>query len=361
MRFPMTTASRAGLLLVNLGTPDSPRPADVRPFLREFLMDPRVIDIPTWRRWLLVNLAILPFRTRRSAKAYAEIWTDRGSPLLFHSRDLAERARERLGPDVEVEPAMRYGSPSIGHGLARLRRRGVDRIVVFPLYPQYSAATTGSTLEKAFSEAAKPWNVPYLQIVPPFYDHPRFIEACSALARPRLERLRPELLFFSFHGLPERQVRLGDDTGAHCLETPDCCERIDQVNRNCYRAQCLATARLIADRLGVPGERRRVCFQSRLGRTPWLRPYTDEVLAEEARRGCRRAAVLCPSFVVDCLETLEEIGLRGLATWKRNGGETLELIPALNATEPWVDAAVAIARESTPWLGPRTAAGSADG
>jgi ferrochelatase len=346
----MTTANKSGLLLVNLGTPESPRPADVRPFLREFLMDPRVIDIPAWRRWLIVNLLILPFRPRQSGEAYAKIWTDRGSPLLFHTRDLAEGVRRKLGSSVRVEVAMRYGKPSIAAALRRLRDDGIDRIVVFPLYPQYSSAATGSTVEKVFAEASKLWNVPYLQVVPPFYDHPAFVDACSHVARPYLERLDPEKVFFSFHGLPERQVRKSDDSGSHCLSRDDCCARITQVNRNCYRAQCLATARLIAERLGVAEDKRVVCFQSRLGRTPWLKPYTDLVLAEQARRGCRRVAILSPAFVADCLETTEELGIRGVETWKENGGEALELVPAVNATEPWIDAVVTIARETTPWL-----------
>ena len=348
----MTASQRTGLLLVNLGTPASPRPSDVRPYLREFLMDPRVIDIPAWRRWLIVNLLILPFRPRQSGEAYEKVWTDRGSPLLFHTLDLAEGVQRRLGDRTRVEVAMRYGAPSISTALGRLRDDGIDRIVVFPLYPQYSSAATGSTVEKVFAEAARLWNTPYIQIVPPFYDHPAFIDACRRVARPRLEALRPEKVFFSFHGLPERQVRKSDESreGAHCLARPDCCEQIVPANRNCYRAQCVATARRVADGLGIPEERRVICFQSRLGRTPWLKPYTDVVLAEQARAGCRRAAILSPAFVADCLETIEELGMRGVETWREHGGETLELIPAVNSTEPWIDAAVTIARESTTWL-----------
>jgi len=347
----MTSTNRTGLLLVNLGTPDSPRTADVRTYLREFLTDPRVIDIPTWRRWLIVNLLILPFRPAQSSEAYAKIWTDRGSPLLFHTEDLAGGVRDRLGETTRVEVAMRYGRPSIPDGLRRLRDAGIDRVVVFPLYTQYSSAATGSTLEKVFAEASKLWNVPYLQIVPPFYDHPAFIDACCRVARPRLERLDPEKVFFSFHGLPERQVRKSDESGgSHCLTRDGCCDRIVTANRNCYRAQCMATARRIAEGLGIAEEKRVICFQSRLGRTPWLRPYTDHVLAEEARRGCRRAAILSPAFVADCLETIEELGIRGVGMWRENGGETLELVPAVNATEPWIDAVVTIARENATGL-----------
>lgn len=346
----MAPGDRPGLLLINLGTPRSPLPGDVRPYLREFLSDRRVIDIPAWRRWLIVNLFILPFRPRKSAEAYSKIWTDQGSPLLIHSRELASKVQRRLGESVVVELAMRYGEPSIAAGLERLRSQGVRRIVVFPLYPQYSSATTGSSVEKAFSEASKLWNVPYLQVVPPFYDHPAYIEACSEMARPAIEELRPERVFLSFHGVPERQIRRGDPSGSHCLRQETCCDTILDVNADCYRAQCIATARLVGDALAVPPERRVVCFQSRLGRTPWIRPYTDELVREEARRGVKRAVILSPAFVADCLETLEELGIRAAEEFMRHGGERLVLAPCVNASDSWADAVVRIARESSPWM-----------
>jgi ferrochelatase len=247
---------------------------------------------------------------------------------------------------------MRYGNPSIASALDRLRDRNVERLVVFPLYPQNSEATTGSTLDKVRKEAAGSWAPDAIRIVPPFYDHPAFIEALAGLAGPLIERAGPERVFLSFHGLPERQIRKADRGGAHCLIRPDCCERIGEANRDCYRAQCYATARLLADRLALPDERRVVCFQSRLGRTPWIRPYTDEVLADAARAGCRRAVILSPAFVADCLETLEELGLRAAETWREHGGESLELVPCLNAGDEWADAVVRIAREAARgWLG----------
>jgi len=340
---------RTGLLLINLGTPDSPAPSDVRPYLREFLSDPRVLDIPDWKRWLVLNLFILPFRPRASGEAYEKIWTDRGSPLLFHTRDLAAKVRERL-PQVVVEPAMRYGNPSIASALERLRARDVERIVVFPLYPQYSSAATGSSIEKVFQSASTLWNVPYLQVVPPFYDHPGFIEPAAALARPVLERVRPERVYFSFHGLPERHVKKSDSSGRHCLAADDCCRRIVEANRHCYRAQCWATARALAGRLEIPEDRYAVCFQSRLGRDPWIRPYTDVLLEQEARK-LKRAVLLSPAFVADCLETLEELAIRAVESWKLHGGETLEVVPCVNAGDAWADAVVAIARQSTTWLG----------
>lgn len=343
---------RPGLLLVNLGTPDRPDPPAVRRYLREFLSDPRVIDLPTWRRWLLLNLVILPFRPRRSAEAYAKIWTQRGSPLLVHGQELAAKLQQRLGSRAAVELGMRYGQPSIPAALERLRSQGVSRVVVFPLYPQYSSASTGSTLERVFACAGKLWNVPYLQVVPPFYGHPAFIDACVEIARPHLDRLRTERVFFSFHGLPERHVLKGDESGAHCLRTEGCCGTIVAANRSCYRAHCVATATLIADRLQIPHEQRIICFQSRLGRDPWIRPYTDEVVAQQARKGVKQALILSPAFVADCLETLEELGIRAAASWRENGGQHLEVVPCLNATDVWVDALMTIAGQPDAWLSP---------
>jgi ferrochelatase len=341
---------RVGLLLVNLGTPDSPTPKDVRPYLREFLMDPRVIDVPAFQRWLIVNLAILPFRPRQSAEAYAQIWTDRGSPLLYHGRDLQQKVQHRMGDGVVVELAMRYGRPSIETALERFAAEGIRRIVVFPLFPQYSSAANGSAQQKVMEAAAVRTNVPDLLFVPPFYDHPAFIDAFAEAVAPVVEAESPERVYFSFHGLPERQVLKSDDTGQHCLRSDDCCASVGPNNSNCYRAQCFTTARLLGERLGLPEERRVVCFQSRLGRTPWIRPYTDEVLAEDARAGVKRGVILSPAFVADCLETIEELGMRGVETWKENGGESLALAPCVNADDRWADAVVRIARESARWL-----------
>ena len=346
----MAHTDRTGLLLVNLGTPESPQPRDVRPYLREFLSDPRVIDIGALPRWLLLNLFILPFRPRTSGEAYEKIWTERGSPLLFHTKDLAAKVQNRFGATVVVDFAMRYGNPSIADVLLRFKQRAVDRIVVFPLYPQYSSAATGSSIEKVFLEASRLWNTPFLQVVPPFYDHPAFIDSCVGLTRPILDEAPWEKVLFSFHGLPERHCVKSDDTGAHCLKRDDCCDRMVEANRNCYRAQCFATARALADGLNVPPERRIVCFQSRLGRTPWIRPYTDEVVVELAKQGVKRAVILSSAFVADCLETIEELGIRAADSFKAAGGETLRLVPSVNATDVWADGVVTLARESSAWL-----------
>ena len=342
----MERADGTGLLLLNLGTPSGTETSDLRRYLRQFLFDPRVVDIPTLPRWLVLNLFILPRRPAKSAALYKKIWTDRGSPLLFHTVDLTRKVQERLGPQVVVDFAMRYGEPSIEAALERMTTRGLERIVLFPLYPQYASATTGSTLDAIYGWAAKRWNVPNLQVVPPFYDHPAFIDAFAKVARPHLEGFDAERVYFSFHGLPERQIFKGDPTGTHCLKREDCCESIGRVNCNCYRAHCVATARALGERLGIPEANRRICFQSRLGKQPWIGPATDALLKQEAAAGCKRAAILSPAFVADCLETLEELGMQAAETWRENGGETLRLIPCPNADDTWAEAVVTIAQDA---------------
>lgn len=327
-----------GVLLINLGTPDAPESGPVRRYLREFLSDPRVIDINPVARKLLLEAVILPVRPARSAEAYRKVWTDKGSPLLVESLALVDRVREALGPGVPVELGMRYGNPSLGAALGKLVAARADRIAVAPLYPQYSSAATGSSLEEVFRQAGRLDVVPNLSVLPPFYDDPQFIEAFARQGRPVLEREKPDHVLFSFHGLPERQVRRSDPTGRHCLQSADCCDVMVDANRDCYRAQCFATARSLAERLALPQGGYTVCFQSRLGSTPWIKPYTDLVLPELAARGLKRLAVFCPAFVADCLETLEEIGLRAREQWLGLGGESLALVPSLNASPAWVTA-----------------------
>jgi ferrochelatase len=322
----------------------------VRPYLREFLSDPRVFDMAAWKRWLILNLFILPRRPVASGAAYAKIWTERGSPLLFHTKDLAAKVQARLGGSAVVEVAMRYGKPSIREAMLRFADRGLSRVVLFPLYPQYSSAATGSSVQEAFAVASELWSVPYLQVVPPFWDHPAYIDACAEKARPVLASIDAERVFFSFHGLPERHVRKSDRTGTHCLRRDDCCDHVGDANADCYRAQCFATARALAMALGVPQEKRVVCFQSRLGGDPWIRPFTDELVRRAAEDGVKRAVILSPAFVADCLETLEELGIRAAEDFRAHGGEKLELVPAPNSSDSWADAVVTIAREASAWL-----------
>ena len=260
---------KTGLLLINLGTPDDTSTSSVRRYLREFLSDPRVLDIGPIGRWMLLNLIILPTRPKKSAEAYRLVWhAEHGSPLLMHSRALATGVAAQLGDDWHVELAMRYGNPSIDSALGKLRAAGVDRIVVLPLFPQYASSSTGSAVEKVFELARTQWNVPWLDIVPPFYDDAGFLDAFAAIGNKTFSESAPDHVLFSFHGLPERQIRKSDDSGAHCFQD-GCCDAITSTNRNCYRAQCYATARDIAARMGLGDVDYTVTFQSRLGRTRW--------------------------------------------------------------------------------------------
>jgi ferrochelatase len=331
-----------GLLLINLGTPDEPTTPAVRRYLREFLSDPRVLDISAVGRALLLNAVILPTRPAKSAAAYRSIWdAKRGSPLLYHSRDLASGVATALGSGWQVELAMRYGSPSIPDALTALQRAACARIVVLPLYPQYASSSTGTSLERVMELVGKQWTVPAVDFVPAFYVDPGFLGAFEAVARPALVEAKADHVLFSFHGLPERQIAKTDVTGSTCT-FGDCCERL--ANPSCYRAQCVATARALAGRLGLDKDTYTICFQSRLGRTPWIRPHTDVVIDELAKAGKKRLAVLCPAFVADCLETVEEIGIRAVEQFKAGGGEHLALVPSLNATPAWVEAVAAMAR-----------------
>ena len=333
-----------GLLLSNLGTPDDPSPGSVRRYLREFLSDPRVLDIGAVGRWALLNFIILPTRPKKSAEAYAKVWTERGSPLLAYSLELKDAMQAKLGDAWMVELGMRYGKPSLAEALARFSARGVDRIVFAPLYPQYASSSTGSSVEALYQLASARWVTPSIATLPAFYDDAGFVRAFAAVGRPVIEEARPDHVLFSYHGLPERQVMKSDDTGQHCLKSERCCEQIVVANRNCYRAQCYATTRALVSELGLSVPHT-VSFQSRLGRTPWIKPYTDFVMPELAKQGVRRLAVFCPAFVADCLETLEEIGLRAKRDWSALGGESLTLVPSLNATPAWVDALVHLVRK----------------
>jgi len=338
---------KPGVLLVNLGTPDAPATPEVRRYLREFLSDPRVIDINPVGRAALLNLIILPLRPRKSASAYREVWMEEGSPLLVHGKALAAGVAERL-PEAEVVLAMRYGNPSIQAGIQALADRGCDELVIMPLFPQYASSSTGSAVEKVYQEAGKLWNTPFVRVVPPFYADPAFVDAFAHVARPILSERNYDHVLFSYHGVPERHVTKSDPTGAHCKVKADCCATITSANRQCYSAHCYATTRAIVAALDLKPDEHSVAFQSRLGRTPWIRPYTDEVVPELAKKGVKNLAVFCPSFVADCLETIEEIGMRAEEDFKEAGGETLTLIPSLNGTEAWLDGAADLIRRQLP-------------
>jgi ferrochelatase len=336
---------KTGVLLINLGSPEAPTTAAVRPYLREFLSDPRVIDIAAPLRWLLLNAIILPTRPSKSAEAYAQVWTPEGSPLLVHSRAFAAKMTVELGDEYVVGLGMRYGNPSIPAVLDELLRQPLKELVVVPLYPQYASSSTGTALEVVLRELSTRWNIPPVRVTPPFFDNPGYLDAMAENAAPRLAAFKPDHVLFSYHGLPERQIVKSECAPGHCLAKDDaCCATLDARNAYCYRAQSFATTRALVSRLGLDPAHVSTAFQSRLGRTPWIKPYTDEVLETLAHAGVKRLSVFSPSFVADCLETLEELTIRAAETFIEAGGEALELVPALNANDAWVRAAAGIIR-----------------
>jgi ferrochelatase len=333
-----------GVLFLQLGTPDSTRVKDVRRYLREFLSDPRVLDMPAPARALLLNAVILPFRPRRSAEAYEKIWTEQGSPLLVNTAALAARVSRLLGDRYRVAVGMRYRHPSIEAAVSELTAAGCDRIVVFPLFPQYASASGGSASAKALEVIASRRNMPGVATIQPFFDDAGFLRASAGVARPLLDEFRPDHVLFSYHGLPETQIRKSDVGGAWCLEAESCCDAMIDANRFCYRAQCFATTRGLAAELGLGADTYSTAFQSRLAGQKWIEPYTDVEMAEFRRRGVRRLAILTPSFTADCLETLEEIGIRGRLQWNRLGGEELLLVPCVNAAPEWAEVVADVVR-----------------
>jgi ferrochelatase len=325
--------SRRGVLLVNLGSPASPSIRDVRRYLREFLMDRRVLDAPYLIRLFVVRALILPFRPKQSAEAYQKIWTREGSPLLVISRKVQEKLQSQTALPVEL--AMRYGVPSIWRALVRLHQIGVKDLLLIPLFPHYAMSSYETAVERA--RALQRRVAPGLRLAaqPPYFDHPDYITALSESAADPLRRGSDHLLF-SFHGVPERHLRKSDPTKSHCLSSPDCCQVSSPAQATCYRAQCLRTAQAFVARTHVPSHS--VAFQSRLGRDPWLRPYTDQELTRLAQDGVERLSVICPAFVSDCLETLEEIGMRGRSLFLEAGGKDFQLIPCLNDHPLWITA-----------------------
>ena len=320
---------KTGVLLVNLGTPDSPHPKDVKRYLTEFLTDGRVIDLPPVRRNLLVRGVIIPKRYKQSAALYKSIWGKEGSPLLFHGKKVETLLQNRLGEEYRVQLAMRYQNPSIEKGLNALK--GCLRLVVIPLFPQYASATTGSVHQKVFEVLSK-WNViPEVRFISNYPDHPKMIEAFASRGKEwELENF--DHFVFSYHGLPQRQIHKGDQKGI-CLKVKDCC----QNNPTCYAAQCNATTLGITKKLGIPEGKWSHTYQSRLGKSPWIEPYTDKVLKRLATEGRKKVLVFCPSFVADCLETLEEIGSQYKQEFQASGGETLELVKGLNDHPKWIE------------------------
>ncbi len=325
--------SNKGVLLVNLGSPNSPAVPDVRRYLREFLMDGRVLDVPWLIRFGIVHLAILPTRPRQSAHAYQQIWTPAGSPLIVTSQAVRTELQRRL--PIPVELAMRYQNPSIAHALGNLRDRGVAECLVIPLFPHYAMSSYETAVVRVQELQAKIAPQMAFRVQPPYYADPDYVRALVGSAAEYLKQDYDHLLF-SFHGIPERHLRKSDPTGTHCLALPNCCEGENPAHATCYRSQCYKTVAAFVKLAGVKNYS--VAFQSRLGRDPWLKPYTDLELPRLAAAGVKQLLVICPAFVSDCLETIEEIRLRGRAAFIAAGGKDLRQIPCLNDHPLWLEA-----------------------
>lgn len=340
----MPSKQMTGVLLVNLGTPDSFKPKDVFRYLIEFLTDKRVLDFHWLKRQCLVRGLLVPFRYKQSSKQYQQLWTKEGSPLLVHGYAVQRQLQEVLGKEFKVALAMRYRNPSIRSGLEELQAAHVKEIVVFPFFPQYASATTGSVHQKVMDHV-KHWQViPKLTFINSYPTHPALIESFYVRAQQYPLQSYDHILF-SFHGLPERQIlKLG------CLQpclTSQCCQEIDVKNQFCYKAQCEATARAIAKKLNILPDRYTISFQSRLGKEPWIQPYTLDVIRKGAKQRWKKVLVFCPAFVCDCLETTYEIGHEYRKEFKEKGGEELQLVEGLNSHPTWIQAIQKIVLEQS--------------
>ncbi len=337
--------TNTAVLLINLGTPDAPNTPEVRTYLRELLSSDRVLDINPFLRWLLLNIFILPFRPKKTAKSYKKIWLDEGSPLMVYSQKLKKALNDEFAKEqIHVELAMQCGEPSIKNALDRLRVKQYSRIIVLPMYPQYASSTFGGAIEDLYREIINDWNMPQLQIVPPFFSDSLFIEAWAKVGMPYLDH-NPDHVLFSFHGLPLRHLKKSDISGNWCRNNKDCCIELTNENKYCYSAHCHKTSKLLAERLKLDADKWSVSFQSRFGREEWVRPYTEPHLEELAEKGIKRVVVFCPSFVSDCLETLEEIGLQAAENFRKCGGEELILVPSLNDHPEWIKSLTSIIRK----------------
>jgi ferrochelatase len=332
----MSAQSKTGVLIVNLGTPDEPSRKAVYRYLKQFLLDPRVIDINALGRNLLVRLIIAPFRSGKSAKAYRSLWTSQGSPLKFHGENLVKLVSEQLGSGYSVELAMRYQNPSIQTAINNLYKEKVTTLIVFTLFPQYAGATTGSVHEEIMRVLSKKQNIPNLHLISQYPEWEPMVHLFAEQAR-QFDLPAYDHVLFSFHGLPQRQLRKADDFN-HCLKTDNCCQSLTDTNRYCYAAQCHATSRAIARELNITPGNYTVCFQSRLGADPWTQPYTIKTIEKLAKSGVKKLLVLCPAFTADCLETLIEIGEEYREDFERWGGQQLDLVPSLNAAPRWATA-----------------------
>lgn len=330
--------AKQGVILANLGSPDSTALKDVKKYLDEFLMDGRVIDLPYIRRALLVKGIIVPFRTPKSAEAYSTIWQSEGSPLIIISKQLQKAVQAKL--DIPVELAMRYGNPNPKFAYDALHKAnpGLEEVIIVPLYPHYAMSSFETAVEY-MKYVHKKYNYPFkLKIVAPFYNNSSYIQALAERMRPHLAKEYDQILF-SYHGIPARHLMKSDPTKSHCLKVNDCCNVASKAHATCYRHQVFETTKLVTEKLGIPKEKYALSFQSRLGKG-WLEPFTDVRLEQLPKEGVKKLLILCPAFVSDCLETLEEIAIRGKETFMEAGGEDYEMIPCLNTEPLWVDAVV---------------------
>jgi protoporphyrin/coproporphyrin ferrochelatase len=339
---------KKAVLLANLGSPDSYEVKDVRNYLREFLMDERVIDLPKLARTILVKGIIVPFRAPKSAAKYKTVWTKNGSPLIHISRQVQAKLQDEL--KIPVELCMRYANPTPKAAFDRLVQSNPDleEVVFVPLYPHYAMSSYETAVEHVKAAYQQGHYTFELKVVPPFYNDPKYIQALTNSIKPFLENSFDHVLF-SYHGIPERHVKKTDATKTHCLMNRNCCDVPSEAHRTCYRHQVMTTTQLVAHALGLPKEKYSVSFQSRLGADAWLKPSTAEQLALFPKQGLKKLVILCPAFVSDCLETLEEIQMEGRETFMENGGEGFTVIPCLNDSNEWIYALSALVRShSTP-------------
>lgn len=326
---------KKGVLLVNLGSPDSPSPKDLKPYLDEFLMDERVIDVPKWLRNIIVRGIILRTRPKRSAKAYKKIWWEEGSPLVVISQRFKEKVQART--DIPIALGMRYGSMQISMAMEALAKQGVEEILLVPLYPHYAMSSYETVVVKAMEVQKELFPDMKLTTLPAFYQNPDYIKVLSDAISEALQDFEYDHILFSYHGIPERHIRKSDPTNFHCKIDASCCKINSVAHHTCYRHQCYDTTELVKKTLNLPDEKTSSSFQSRLAGDPWLKPYTDYEFERLAKEGKKKLAVITPAFVSDCLETLEEIAMEGKEQFEEAGGESYMHIPCLNDRDEWVD------------------------
>lgn len=332
---PLVMKQKTAILLLQLGTPDSPKKSDVRKYLTQFLNDPRVIDIPWLSRTLLVNGIIVPFRSGNSSTLYKAIWDEKtGSPLLMHSEALANKLQKAVGSDYKVELAMRYQSPSMESVLERMKKEGYHKIIVFPLFPQYASSSTGSALQRFMEIVSKWWVIPEIKMISQYYDNQDYID-CIVNRGKQHDISTYDHIVFSYHGLPERQVDKVYNDGSLCKDH-HCETELDESNYFCYKAGCYQTTKSIVDKLNIPKDKFTLSFQSRLD-DKWLKPFSDKVIEELAKKGTKNILVFSPAFTADCLETIYEIGTEYQEIFHKHGGSKVQLVESLNSGDDWVN------------------------